>query len=55
MTIVGETSPDGLTWTAIATDPNPPPAQVRSAFITGTFAGEASPTTSTIERINVCP
>jgi hypothetical protein len=53
--ILGETSPDGATWTAIASDPNPPPAQVRSGFITGTFAIETSPTTATIERINVCP
>jgi len=53
--VLGEVSPDGNTWSVIATDSVSPPAMIRMEFSTGTFQSVAAPSTARIGSINVCP
>jgi hypothetical protein len=54
--VVGEVSPDGLTWQTILSAPGPVPTSVTLEFTSGEYGnGVPAPGTTTIEGFNICP
>lgn len=53
--VIGETSPDALTWNAIGMVPGPPPAMIRIDISAGTSGVQAAAGTAVFDNLNVCP
>jgi hypothetical protein len=53
--IVGETSPDAVTWTQLGTVMGPPPSMIRIDISAGTTGITAIAGTAVFDNLNICP
>jgi hypothetical protein len=53
--VIGEVSPDALTWTAVGTVPGVPPTQIKIDISAGTNAVEAAAGIAIFDNLSTCP